>query len=74
MNYREMKPEALRLIVEGAWRGIAPTYTHEQRFALAELERRAEEWTQAQKAAKSPKKKTAELPFPATTPSPETPE
>lgn len=41
-NYRGMTAMELRQIVDGAWLGIAPTYTHEQRFALAELVRRAE--------------------------------
>jgi hypothetical protein len=51
-KYRELSPQALRAIVETVFAGLAPTWTHEQRFALAELVERAEAADKTRKVAK----------------------
>jgi hypothetical protein len=51
-NYEKLSANALRLIVEEPWLGLAPDSTHERRFALAELERRAGAFDASQQAAK----------------------
>lgn len=72
MEYSKTSAMALRQIVEGEWWGTSPESTHDRRFALAELVRRAEAYEASVSAQKSPAKPPRVLPIDAPRfPSPE---